>query len=529
MLSMILRGGRLVDGTGRPGFVGDIGIDGDRIAAIGDLSDASSLAEFDVSGLTVTPGFIDVHTHSDAVLLADGKADSQVLQGVTTEFAGQCGFSFAPVGDPRAIEKWMVGRLPGVDVTWTSFGDYLDTLEQKALGVNLLALVGHGALRYAVMGDEQRSITEDEVQKMERLLEQSIDEGAWGMSTGLEYWPGLGADVGELTRLSKLVARVDGLHASHVRNRDVHYDLGFMEVLSVGRAASVRTQISHIQPKYGRPQHAMVHSLAMIDHARAHGVDVGFDVIPHDWSHTAVAAMLPAWARQGGVERLLERLADPKLRQAMKANKTPMWRIVLEEKWDRVRFLRSRHAALVGKSVAEIAAARDVAPWDLVLDLLLDEGEDALHMLWTSQSFFEEDIVEALAHPMCAVMSDTLALCRHGPTGGLIGSLSGFGWAARFLQHYVREQALMSLEEGVRRITSLPAERIGLRDRGTLRVGAKADIASFDFAAVTYTGSLEQPKEHPTGFRYVIVNGRLAVDNGKRTLVDAGVVLRRAA
>ncbi|MDX6748773.1 D-aminoacylase [Geminicoccaceae bacterium 1502E] len=528
MFDTILANGRILDGSGAPGYEADIAITGDRIVAIGDMSSAESARRIDVSGLTVTPGFIDIHTHSDAVLLADGRADSQVMQGVTTEVCGQCGFSFAPVADPRKMEKWMVGRLPGVDVSWRSFGEYLDALEKKSLGLNVMSLVGHGAIRSAVMGEGTHSPGEDEIDRMAGLVAESIDGGAWGMSTGLEYWPGLSAGAAELTRLCSVVADRDALHASHVRNRDVYYDMGFTEVISVGRVSGARTQISHIQPKYGRPDHAMAHTLRMIDEAQAAGVDVAFDIIPHEWSHTGVAQNLPAWAREGGVEALLKRLEDPAARERMKANRAPMWRLVLERRWDMIRFLRASDESLLGRTVAEVAEARGASdPFDMVLDLLRAEGEAALQMLWTSQSFFEEDLVMCLKRRECGVMSDTLALCRKGPTAGLIGSLAGYGWAARFLEHYVREMALMPIEEAVRRLTGLPAERLGLSDRGILRPGAYADIATFDLDAVTYNCTVESPRQHPVGFHHVLVNGRLAVENGRRTDADAGRVLRR--
>lgn len=529
MMDIILRNGRIIDGTGRAAFISDIGISADKIVAVGDLSEVCALQSIDCEGKTVAPGFVDIHTHSDAILLADGHADSQVLQGVTTELGGQCGFSFAPVRDARATETWMIGRLPGINATWRSFGEYLDVLEQKELGVNFLAHVGHGALRAAVMGDEKRNILPEELSMMGSLLEESLEQGAWGMSTGLEYWPGLGAGVEELTRLCRIVARHGGIHATHVRNRDLYYDLGFGEALSIGRVAGVRTQISHIQPKYGRPDHAMAHTLTMIDHARSIGVDVGFDVIPHDWSHTSVAAMLPSAVREGGVDQFLERLRDPAIRRSIKENLTPMWRILLDGHWDKVFFLIATNATVVGRSVADLIAERDVDPWDLIFDLLIEEGSEAFRMLWTSQSFFEEDIVMALSHPCCAVMSDTKALGDVGPTAKLIGSLSGFDWTVRFLSNYVLQKRLMSLEEGVRRLSGLPADQIGLTDRGYLRAGMKADVTVFDIGALAVRSSITAPRTHPGGILHVLVNGNIAVRDGERLPVNAGEVLRSGA
>ncbi len=527
MLDTIISGGRIYDGSGSPSYMADIGIKDARVAEIGDLSKHTAAERIEVNGLAVAPGFIDIHTHSDMVLLADGKADSQVMQGVTLELAGQCGFSAAPVEDKEWMKKWILGSLPGVEITWRNFAQYLDALEQKPLGLNIMAMVGHGALRGAVLGDEIRDPTENDLSKMEKLLAESLDGGAWGMSTGLEYWPGMGAAVSELTRLCKIVADRDALHASHVRNRDIHYDLGFTEVISIGRVTGVRTQISHIQPKWGRPDHAMSHTLEMIDQAKAAGVDVAFDIIPHVWSHTGVASILPSWAREGGVRKMLERLKSSDLREKIKTNPSPMWRIILDDRWDLIHFLRANDASIVGRTVADVAKDRGTSPYDTVLDLLIEAGDDALRMLWTSKSFFEEDLEACVKRPDCAVMSDTLALSRKGPTGELIGSFAGYGWVARFLEHYVRNLNLISLEEGVRRLTSLPAERIGITDRGILRAGAAADIVVFDLDQIAFRCTMEDPREHPTGFSYVFINGEKAVSEGVRTDKEAGRVLRR--
>lgn len=527
MLDIILEGGNIYDGSGEKPYVSDIGIKGSRITAVGDLSMHEAEEKIDVKGLVISPGFIDIHTHSDMILLADGKADSQVMQGVTTELVGQCGFSAAPVGDSRRMEQWMVGRLPGINVTWRSFGGYLDALEKKALGLNIMAMVGHGAIRGAILADEVRQPTDDELEKMEELLVESLDEGAWGMSTGLEYWPGIGASINELTRLCRIVADRGAFHASHVRNRDVHYDIGFAEVISVGRVSGVRTQISHIQPKWGRPEHAMAHTFEMIDQAKSVGVDVAFDIIPHAWAHTSVAAILPAWVREGGVEKMIGRLKNPLLRDKIKSNQAPMWRLILDERWDLIYFLSGRDQTIIGRNVADVAEERGTSPYDAVLDILIEAESDALGILWTSKSFFEEDLEACVKRRDCAVMSDTFAISRHGPTGKLIGSLAGYGWVARFLEHYVRDLKIITLEEGIRRMTSLPAERIGISDRGIIRPGASADIVAFDYDRVMYRCTIEEPREHPTGFVHVFVNGQKAVSSGVRTNEDAGRVLRR--
>lgn len=267
----------------------------------------------------------------------------------------------------------------------------------------------------------------------------------------------------------------------------------------------------------------------MIDYARAQGLDVGFDIIPGAWSHTSVVAVLPSWIREGGVEATVSRLKDPAIREKLKANRAPMWRIILDERWDLIHFLRAPDASIIGKTVAEVAAQRGTSPYDTVFDLLIEAGPAMNSMLWTSRSFFDADLDMCVKRADCGIMSDSFALSLTGPTKDVIGSLAGYGWVARFLEHYVRDRKLISLEEGVRRLTSLPAERVGITDRGTLRVGAVADITVFDLEKVAYLCTIEEPRQHPTGFVHVYVNGKAAVSDGARTAVNAGDVLRRGA
>ena len=529
MFDIVIAGGTLYDGTGAPAMAADIGVTGDRIAAIGDLQGADAAVTITADGLAVAPGFIDLHTHSDFTLAANGRAESQVHQGVTTEVVGQCGQSCAPARSLRDIEVMAPGFIAGaVKIGWRSFGEYLDHLDGTPLGVNVAAFVGHGTIHRAVLGDARRPADEDEMDEMAGLLEESIDQGAYGFSTGLEYWPGSLATPDQVAALCAVAARKDVLYATHVRNRDVFYDLGFGEALACARTSGARLQISHIQPKYGAPSFAMEHTIELIDQARRHGVDVAFDVIPHDWSHTRVLAILPQWALEGGVPSITERLRDPAQRARIKRNPRPMWRLVSDRVWDRIVLLRANaNPDLVGKTVAEIGALRGCDPYDAVLDLLLEDGEQMNHLLWTSQSFSEADIRLALAQGECAVISDTLALAPYGCLKHQVGSLMGYGWAARFLQHYVRDQGDLSLPEAVRRLTALPASRLGITDRGTLRPGAHADITVFDADAIASHCTVEEPRRYASGIAHVLVNGRLAFRDGERTETDAGRVLRR--
>ena len=529
MIDVILAGGEVIDGSGRESFRADIGIRDGRIACIGDLSALEPIERIELNGLAVSPGFIDLHTHSDFTLLVNGRAESQVHQGVTTEVVGQCGHSCAPVTRAGDARHGAIGYSDDcdVDMDWQSFGEYLERLDSSGLGVNVAAFVGHGAIHRAVMGDKLRTPAIDETKRMTELLAEAFDQGAYGFSTGLEYWPGKICAPEHIIPLCEVAARRDRLYATHVRNRDAFYDLGFGEALSTARNASTRLQISHIQPKYGAPAHAMEHSLEMIESVRRQGVDIAFDVIPHDWAHTLISAILPPWAQEGGTPAILERLKDPEVRERMKRNPKHMWLLVTDECWDRIALLNSEeNPHLVGETFADIGRMRNTSPFDAAFDLLEEEGERMGSLLWTSHSFSDDDIDLCLSQPECAVISDTLALAPYGALANYVGSISGYGWAARFLGRYVRERNVLSLEEGIRRMTSLPAQRLGVDDRGLLQPGLAADITVFDKATVRSQCTIKEPRAYASGIVHVLVNGRFAMRDGARTEMDAGSVLR---
>nr|WP_306265577.1 amidohydrolase family protein [Pararhizobium sp. IMCC3301] len=528
MLDTLLTNGVIYDGSGRDPLRGDIGIKDGRIADIGKLAGSQAERHVELDGLAVAPGFIDLHTHSDFTLAADGRAQSQVHQGVTTEVIGQCGYSCAPVHSVRDVEIMAPGYADGmVDVDWQSFGEYLDHLDKISLGVNVAAFVGHGTIHRAVLGDALRAADDAELDKMKGLLSESIDGGAYGFSTGLEYWPGSLASPDQLAEMIGIAAKRGVLYATHVRNRDLFYDIGFGEAISTARAAGARLQISHIQPKYGAPAYAMQHAIDMVNEAKGHGVDVAYDVIPHDWSHTRVSAILPQWAQEGGVATVQARLKDSATRLRIKGNRRPMWRLVNDGQWHKIVLMQSTiNPELVGLTFDEIGARRNVDPYDAALDLLIEEGEHMNHLMWTSQSFSEDDIRLAISQPDCAIISDTLALAPEGCLKHHVGSLSGYGWAARFLQHYVRDHKVLSLSEGVRRLTSLPAERLGVADRGVIKSGAWADITVFDADQIASHCDVEEPRRFATGIAHVLVNGVFSMFEGARTKHDNGRVLR---
>ncbi|MGB7244506.1 MAG: amidohydrolase family protein [Sulfitobacter sp.] len=534
MYDLILKGGAVFDGTGKDSFTGDVAIKEGMIAAIepsGTLRDSLSKEVVDVSGLIVSPGFVDMHTHSDFTLIADGRAESQVHQGVTTEVIGQCGASCAPVNskdDIRRVAPWYTDKAK--HDTWLGFGDYLDVLDATELGVNVMAFVGHGTIHRAIVGGELHPGEPEDVTEMARLVDKCMDEGAGGFSSGLEYFPGILAAPEHLVPLCEVAAKYKRLYATHVRNRDTHYDLGFAEAIATARQSGAKLQISHIQPKFGAPDYAMEHTLEMIELARRHDTDIAFDVIPHDWNNTLIAAILPKWAQAGTIDDVLKRLADPVLRDKIKANPQPMWLIVKAEKWSDIVLLNATHNKdLVGADFAEIGRMRNCHPYDAVLDILLEEGDDMMACMWASKSFRDSDVDLCLTQPECAVISDTVATANEGVLKDHLGSLTGYGWAARFLQYYVRDRGVLTLAQGLAKLTSVPAARLGLKARGSLRVGYHADICVFDQVNIVSNATAKDPRRYASGIAHVIVNGQFALRNGVRVAVNAGRVIREFA
>ena len=528
---LVLAGGTIFDGTGVEGFVGDIAVAGERIVAMeppGVLDHSSAARVIDVSGLVVAPGFIDMHTHSDFTLIADGRAESQVHQGVTTEVIGQCGISCAPVNSPEDILRvapWYTAEARHKQ--WLGFGDYLDVLDQTELGVNVIAFVGHGTVHRAVLGDELHPGEAGDIREMARLVDKCMDEGAGGFSSGLEYFPGSQASPDHLVPMCEVAAKYKRLYATHVRNRDTHYEFGFSEAIETAGKSGARLQISHIQPKFGAPDHAMHHTLEMIEQARQKDVDIAFDVIPHDWNHTLMVAILPKWAQAGSIDDVLKRLADPECRERIKSNPQPMWLIVKAGRWSDIVLLNATvNKDIVGADFAEIGKMRDCDPYDAVLDILLEEGENLMSCMWSSKSFRDSDVELCLEQSECAVISDTVAIANEGILKDHVGSLSGYGWAARFLQYYVRDRKTLSLAEGIAKLTSVPARRLGIGNRGQLKAGNFADICVFDQVNIASNASARNPRRYASGVAHVLVNGQLSMCNGKRTQVNSGRVVR---
>jgi len=530
MLDMLIKNCKIFDGSGQKPFRGDIGIRAGKIAVIGHLSENDAQETIDAGGLVVSPGFIDLHTHSDWTLLSDPRAESHIRQGVTTVAIGQCGLSLAPVETSAAAIQAGLFYHPSVDVTWKSFDEYLDRMDEARPAVNVIPCVGHGTLRGTVLKMEPRPANTEEIRLMEQMAEEAFEQGAFGITTGLEYPPGKDSCIDELAAMCKVARKYDGLHASHVRNRDVYFDLAFSEVISLSRSTGARLQISHINPKYGRPEKAMAHTLEMIQWAREEGIDVQMDMMPCNWNHTGLAViMLPSWAFKTGLPELAQLLTSDEGRKKLKPNHRSMWQLVTDEKWDRIRLFSSReNRQYIGMTLEDIARDRNRDPFDTAFDLLVEEGEAAAQMICVGDSFYEEDNKRALEDPYCSVISDSVGFALDGVYADSYFSPLTYNYFSHFFEVYIKNKKWLPLEEGVRRVTSLPASRVGITNRGVLRAGAAADIVIFDPKTFVDKSSISNPNVYPEGMEYVIVNGQIELEQGKRTSNSNGRVLRRA-
>lgn len=529
MFDLLIKNGRIIDGSGNPWFRADVGIEGGKIKAIGRLAGAEATQVIDAKGQVVAPGFIDLHSHADYTLLVDPKAESAIRQGVTTLIIGNCGHSASPLTHPEDLKNVVLGYLAnaGFDITWRQMGEYLDRLEQRRIAVNVGSLAGHNAIRVAVIGYEPRLATPEELEQMKRLLAEALDEGALGFSTGLEYTPGNFSDTHEVVELCKVAAGAERFYATHVRQRDYQAIEAAREAIQIATEAQIALQFSHLPPRIWAPRHANDVMIEMVEEASRQGLEATFDSIVYTWGATTLATILPPWAREGGPLKTLERLKDPETREEIKAYRFPLFKFVVAGQWDQVALYYSeKNPQYCGMTFAEIGRERGKDPHEAILDLILEEGPDFYGMMWSAHSQDEEEIETALKHPHCIPESDGLTLAHSGPLARMHHPFT-YGWVARMLGYYIRERKLVPLEEAIRKMTSFPAQKAGLRDRGLLREGLWADLVIFDEAEVEDHTSLKNPDAYPSGFSHVLVNGHVVFDGQHHTGALEGVVIRR--
>ncbi len=530
---LILRGGCVIDGTGRPGREAGVAIGQGRILAVGSMDGVNARRVLDVGGLTITPGFIDMHSHSDYSLVVAPAAESRIGQGITTEVVGNCGYSPAPVDPARreATMEWSGSLGQGLDYDWRSLGEFLDRLARLGPATNVLALVGHGAVRVAVMGFERRAPTQAELERMGVLVAEALGDGAYGLSTGLIYPPATYCETSEVVALARVAARHGGLYFTHMRNEaDGLFD-AVREALTIGREGGLPVQISHLKAAGARQWGRMGEVVSLVEEARASGQDVAADFYPYEAGSTFLYGILPPDLMEGGIDGLMVRLGQEDtarwVADAVANGLRGWWNPVgAIGGWDEVTVVdvgSRRNRPLLGRSIAQIARMRETDPVSAALDLLREERGSVQIVI----RMMRDGDIETVARTAWAMMgTDGQAESPRAAEEHLTHPRS-YGTTARFLGDYVHARQCASLEQAVYRMTGMPAERLGLKDRGRIAPGLSADLVLIDPARVRDAATYDAPHRPPDGFRYVFVNGVMALDNGKFTYARAGRVLRR--
>lgn len=516
---LIVSGGRVCAGTGGPLFDADVGVRDGRIARIADLQHARAARRIDARGKAVAPGFVDMHSHSDESVLVNPRLESTLRQGVTTVVAGNCGGSSAPAVALAAEELERDIARFGLERTWTSFGEYLEAIEERGTALNFCSVAGHGTLRQAVMDGERRAPTHGELAAMKALLASCLDEGAVGMSTGLIYPPSSYAQLDEIVALADVVAAAGGLYASHIRNEGEHLFDAVAEGIAVGRRSGARVELSHHKASGKRNWGKVKRSLAMIAEAREAGVAVQADQYPYTASSTGLGVVIPGWAHEGGTSALVARLREPELRRRIREESTET-----ERRWEAIVIARARHhRELEGRTVAEIAAERGLDPVDVACDLLVAEDGRVAVVI---HSMHEDDVQEVMRASFVCVGSDSSAAAPYGPLSEGKPHPRAYGTFPRILGRYVRELGVLPLEEAVRKMTSLAASQARLRERGTIAEGWWADLVVFDPLTVADAATFDDPHRYPAGIEAVIVNGAVQLADGEVAPELHGRVLR---
>ena len=528
---LLIAGGRVVDGTGAPWFAADVCVYGDRIAAIRPGESARSTRRIDAAGLIVAPGFIDMLGQSGYWVLRDGRVASKIMQGITTELTGEA--SFTSVGHPNArslhpfAAMFDAEKVPGFD----NLAGYLRVLDRQPATINLGTFVSAGGVRESVVGREDRAATDAELKEMEAQVSEAMQAGAFGVSTSLQYVPDRFTRTEELVALARVAGRFGGSYITHQRSEADEIDASLDEVFRIAREAGVPATIHHLKTAYKQNWGRMPAVLGRIEQARSEGLDVAADQYPYIAGSNPLDASLPVWAREGGRAAMVARLKQPATRAKIKAE-------ILQptSNWEN-QYLGSGGAAGIlvssvgraalkpfqGRTLDDLAKAARKDPLDVLMDIIANDDTTGSGIMFFMN---EDDMRLALKHPLVMLGTDSGGMAPDSPPPTAGVHPRAWGSAARILGKYVREEKLLSLEEAVRKMTSLPAQRMRLWDRGVVRPGAFADLVVFDAATIRDRATFEQPKQYAEGIRYVLVNGQLVVDGGQITSARPGRALR---
>jgi N-acyl-D-amino-acid deacylase len=527
---LLIKNGRIVDGSGRAAYVADLAIKGDRIVSIGKLSQATAARTIDAQGLVVAPGFIDMLGQSETYVLIDPRAMSKVMMGVTTEITGE-GESIAPINERQIKEQEDFLKRFNLMIDWRTLDEYFKRLDKQGSGVNLGTFVGATQVREYVIGYDDRPPTPAELDQMKKLVADAMRDGALGLSTSLQYVPARFAKTDELIELAKVAHQYGGIYATHQRSEANTIDASLDEVFEIAQKAQIPVEIWHLKTAYKKNWSRMSHVLARIKQARDRGLDVSADIYPYIAGSTSLSACLPPWAQEGGTDKMLARLRDPQTRQRLKKEISED-----QTEWENI-YLGSGGPSgvligsvvnreldpLQGKRISEIAAEQKKDPLDALFDFILaDHGQTGAIYFMMS----EDDMRLAMQSPFVSFCTDSGARATDGPLAGSKSHPRGWGSYPRILGHYVRDEKLLSLEAAIHKMTGAPAARVGLRDRGLIKEGMFADITIFDPAKVIDKATFDSPNQYPVGIEYVLVNGKVSVDKGQRTSALGGRVLR---
>ncbi|MBI3939102.1 MAG: D-aminoacylase [Betaproteobacteria bacterium] len=527
MYDLIVAGGTVVDGTGAPAVRADVAIEDGRIAEVGDLGHASAVHRIDAAGKAVAPGFIDTHAHSEISVIAQPDAPAKIRQGVTTEVVGNCGFSAFPLAEEtremaRHFARPVLGH-PEIDWEWSDAAGYFSRLERQGVAVNVATLIGHGTLRNAVLGFDKRAPAAGELRTMQALLQQGMEQGAFGISTGLCYPPGVFAGTDEIVELCRVVARNGGVYATHLRDQSDRLEQSVAEALEIGRRARVPVLISHHKAAGRRNWGKVKATLAMLDQARAAGHETWSDVYPYIAGQSTIISLLPSWVIDGGLEAMLARLNDPAARERIAREfetGLPGW----ENRagavgWDNVivtSVVTDKNRDIEGLSVHAAAQRHGKGDVEFLLELIMEERGTVGKL---SIQCCEEDVLTVLTHSRTMIGSDGLDVGNPHPRQ--------YGCFARVLGEYVREKNALSLEAAIHKMTGLPARVFGFAELGLVKPGLRADLVVFDPATVRETGTFKDPRRHPEGIEWVLVGGVAAMAEGRPTGERNGSVLRK--
>lgn len=530
---VIIANGRVVDGAGAPWFRADVGIRGDRIVRIGDLHTAEAKQRIDATNLVVSPGFIDMLGQSEFHVLVDNRAASKILQGVTTEITGE-GSSIAPVNDPM-IAEFFSGQAAHYKMTvdWRSLSEYFARLEQRTHpAINVGTFVGAGGIRQYVLGGDDRAATPAEMTEMKRLVAQAMEQGALGLSSSLQYVPDRFATTDELVELAKVAAQYGGIYITHQRSEGNRIFESLDEIFAIAERARIPAEIFHLKTAYKANWGRMTEVLARIHAARDRGLDITANQYPYIRASNGLDACLPLWVREGSKDKMIARLKDPAQRERAKKEMDDPRATEWENQWygsgggDGVMLTSVLNADLKkyeGKTLTEIGRSMGKDPRDAVIDLVIaDHGESYVVI----SIMTEDDVKQALKDPLVAIGTDSSARAEDGPLSDAKSHPRGWGSFPRILGKYVRDEHLLTLEEAIRKMTSRPAARVGLTDRGLLRPGMMADITVFDSATIQDVATFENPNRYSVGVKWVLVNGRPVVADGKITAERPGRPLR---